>query len=1419
SITWRLGDLKANQTVPLAYTFNPPNLSPAIHLAGPARVGHAGGDFDEPRAWAIAADAVFDYYVKWRFDWNHTTSITDPLTLCTNETYNLSTVFMDLADDTETNDLRARLQIKPEGDAIFTQLPYAGWGYWQGGRNNQTIPDSELGTANNDCQNNLEDHCYVQNHTISLVGALNRTYTLQFRINVSANQMRDNSDLIQTRVINCSNVNLVRDIKVSSPSGEDGTVIRGHMALVAVPIANYNRTDWLSGNVTVTILNGTEEVGWFFWDNRTQNFTLPNRGELPPYPEQVLLYRFEVPESASDDTYTIQAFIDHNGSSSVDHVLTKSFALQDSGDGTKEPVIIYTAAPNVPTCDGGSGPSGQHFRVNVCNYGDYNLTVNVTVAPSSLSTTDAPGVIEGQPPNISTTDDIQWHNRPLNTSTCFMSAFFIRGSDDIVPASFTTEVVWVDPVTGAQKFISKKDLTDVCGGGINSVHSGSTNPVMDVLEASPDSELDVNLFERTGAGTTTGLVYMAELRIPAGFNVTAANFTLSPDTGYPIGSPFEGFDVRWTFSPTPLSVIGLNSTTLLSGINLTTENIGNITPGGKVFYHRVAGYSGQNKGQWWTKQRVTVNLKGPWLKTDRYYNNTPTSYAPGMPSTFACGVMNVSLQVFNKGNAPALAFNITDDKRNISVTHKRDLTFQDINASDLVASQILGSERVVFGTDNINLSGPYGRLDGIRFYNYTLNASYQTNGTFRFQAYARNATIPFNDQPYDLFVACGASPSIGFPAATPSPPTAGTVFNVSAVITNAGPGNATDVFSQINFTGGFNITNATYNYSNDTYVGTLGLESRTVTWVVNGSNVTAGSYTFCINATAWENLTSASACSMINLSAPTVVVEMDSPAAVSAEWGNTTGGWGFNWTFNVTVGSTHTENVTVRTWISKDGGTTYPTLLGERNYTPSSGRVNYTFSWDPYCGDISNPLSKIKFNNTVNSNSSELSFTVTKENTNFDLYFGNRSVANRTASETDLLTVRVMDKNGSIAGLLNVTFSITTDGKSYDSGFKNETNATGQANYYFNPSCSSPLYAARNQTVKFEIASDTCYQDNATPSNLFNITIMGQLNLSITSPDGSENYSQEETIPLLGAAFDDCALPIAPTVRYFLNYTNSSGAQGLQCLPVATVGANAFQCNYLSNISTPSTWYNVSMGGNLSYHWDNGTIRNGSAGLFFLDPIRRLVNQSVTPSSAPYTTSNWNFSVVASSGNNDNLTLHLYLKKAGESFNECLYPTCQNSTVVDCVGPQCVNQVVIWERNFSSTDISTWFYQVQMVYNSSGTVVTQTGGTDSFVVQDISTSPYFITLDNFARSPTSAGWGFNFTFNITASSNSTTNASIMLWRSQTGSEPFTLVENRTQNFTTKTDVNLSFDATPGDTDANSGTKTWYFKFNASDQNA
>ena len=134
-------------------------------------------------------------------------------------------------------------------------------------------------------------------------------------------------------------------------------------------------------------------------------------------------------------------------------------------------------------------------------------------------------------------------------------------------------------------------------------------------------------------------------------------------------------------------------------------------------------------------------------------------------------------------------------------------------------------------------------------------------------------------------------------------------------------------------------------------------------------------------------------------------------------------------------------------------------------------------------------------------------------------------------------------------------------------------------------------------------------------------------------------------------------------------------------------------------------------------------------------------------------------------------------------------------------------------KDFSQSDVGTWFYQFKFINNNTGVVVSQTDGTDNFIVQDVSGSPFTIAMENYVGDPDSQGWGFNFTFNLSVWSDSDQNVTVILWRSQTGSEPFLRMANYTQNFSLSDYTNITFewDAQPNDTNPLTGSQDWYWK--------
>ena len=116
-------------------------------------------------------------------------------------------------------------------------------------------------------------------------------------------------------------------------------------------------------------------------------------------------------------------------------------------------------------------------------------------------------------------------------------------------------------------------------------------------------------------------------------------------------------------------------------------------------------------------------------------------------------------------------------------------------------------------------------------------------------------------------------------------------------------------------------------------------------------------------------------------------------------------------------------------------------------------------------------------------------------------------------------------------------------------------------------------------------------------------------------------------------------------------------------------------------------------------------------GLFFLFPVKKLETPAGTPATGGWGRPDWNFSVIASSGDPDiTINITLYMGSTVNPTTECAAPTCVNQTSIFC--ENCIDRVIYWNRTFNSSDIGTWYYQFKM--NDSGPTVTS--GTEFSVI-------------------------------------------------------------------------------------------------------
>src|SRR3989339_711158 len=419
-------------------------------------------------------------------------------------------------------------------------------------------------------------------------------------------------------------------------------------------------------------------------------------------------------------------------------------------------------------------------------------------------------------------------------------------------------------------------------------------------------------------------------------------------------------------------------------------------------------------------------------------------------------------------------------------------------------------------------------------------------------------------------------------------------------------------------------------------------------------------------------------------------------------------GWGEVWNFSLNASDSDGDlfNITLRI----NTGLGFVDVETKSCIFDCSTLTKYNFNLSNFlCANVTSSA-QYKFylidSNLISSETTARTFQIEKDDILFENIFGNNTIANRTGNQTDLFIFRVKDlDNGNYFDSgKNVTFKTTFDTVNYDTGIINQTNSSGYVSYYFNPVCTPTKYAVGNQKLKGEIISDSCYKD--TTSDILQFSLIGDILLSLIRPDGTRNYTQEEIISFLGATTDDCGDALTSTVIY---NANLSAISGFVCNDTTQVGANAFTCDYSTTISSDEGWYNVTMFANASLHYNNFTIQKNNPGLFYLFPRYKLENPIGVPSSAGWGYPNRNLSVIASSGDvNQIINISLYL---GQTVNPgvCSPSICINQTPISC--DNCINSQKTWFRNFTSSNQGQWFYQFKMDDPS----VTSTSGTTNYI--------------------------------------------------------------------------------------------------------
>ncbi|MEM5871255.1 MAG: hypothetical protein QW051_00105, partial [Candidatus Aenigmatarchaeota archaeon] len=1236
TITWFIGSVKKGESFALSYYFDPPDVSPALALLGPLEIVYNQGEtFKEARQWTIAIDAIWYYFATWTIRLRNTNTVVDPMTLCRNENYTIAIQIVDTADDTNSPTQNWYLQVLPEGQASYLNLPSssAGWLLWNADTNPHNF--AGMGTSDESCSNSAAtDKCHLDIRYVRVdTTAETKRYKLRLYPSSNPASFKFQTNIIDVNVINCTNVDLKRSIKVFSPAGEYGKVNRGHVGIVALPLTNYNTSPITNVNATLLIYDDSENLmNWFIYEGNTQLIS-----SLASSEEKVLLWHFLVPDDAPLRKYTAKIILNYSELSNP-RIYDTDFSLYMTPEGSPTNLVIYRAAPHFESSD--DYPDYNYYRFAVCNYGDYNITANLTLYASGQSASTSP-VIEYNDttptnPTVSYAV-INWYNANVNTSSCWQAWIrFASPGESAATGTFLLEAVWINPETGQQE--SNYDIFDWSGHRVVTTGLYSWSPRFNITRISANETSSVNFVIRNGGATSTtnGDIYVVDLYVPPGFNIST--FSRAPDPGYPFGSPYEGWHVRWSMYGLSGGYINVNVgrgvDLAISSFTLKDMGISQFAPGGRAFTIKWIGWGGYTKTYQYHTDQLPLIVLGPWMKTIRYYNTTSSEISEGFPTTFACGNFSTTLQVFNKGNIPAYNFNITENKANISVTHPSDLIFSNFVPN---YNYTIPSTKIIWGVNNINFTAT-GK-DNAKNYTYLIQVPYQTNGTFTFYALPLNATpnYTFFDENYTIFIACGASLSMN-PLTIPQNVTKGQSFNVSTLITNYGPGTASNTYAWITLNESFVAYNKTGQQSKEIFVGDLPLFGySTLLWTIDTSNIECNrKYNITIHANATENSTDVNQTAEIEVLCPPKTIRLENARVNSTGPGSTgtnTDSWGFNFTFNVSVWSDATTPVSIYAWRSLDQMGWYQVGEPQIYNTPGTWQ-NYTFVWDPSCSDLTGDSTTwyYKFNatdggSTINQTSVALMY-LQKENLYYEILTDSGVVANRSGNQTTSLIVRAIDRNGTILSDFPLKFYVTTNNLTYytDSYYIVSTNQSGHANFAFNATCAneylgSPKFAVGEQQWKVTINDSklSCYFQNDSSSSVQrNLFVWGEFKISNQAPDQtidpSDYYTRGDNIHFASVIRDDCNDPLdidkdSVTARFY-----AVGPILGKCEDVTSPVTGYFECTW-NSINASRGWYNATTNASAPYFYNKTqtSYNETLGGWFYIKTPPDLMMANVTP--------------------------------------------------------------------------------------------------------------------------------------------------------------------------------------------------------------
>ncbi|MCK4714100.1 MAG: hypothetical protein KAT35_00875, partial [Candidatus Aenigmarchaeota archaeon] len=437
----------------------------------------------------------------------------------------------------------------------------------------------------------------------------------------------------------------------------------------------------------------------------------------------------------------------------------------------------------------------------------------------------------------------------------------------------------------------------------------------------------------------------------------------------------------------------------------------------------------------------------------------------------------------------------------------------------------------------------------------------------------------------------------------------------------------------------------------------------------------------------------------------TVIIDVNFPPLYDNETvrgvtSGASGGWGENWTFNITVRDIEGDDLNVSLQI--DTGSGYQTIENQSCQDCLSWTtLNFTTTFD--CASI-NSSAAYRFqvyDNYSSPNMNETAphtFTIETDDINFTVIQGDSSTANRSGTQNDTLIILVndTDRNVSVESGVNGTIWITTAGGiTWDSGYNVTTNSSGHWTYDFNATCD---YEVGEQTWRFK-SVDSCYDlvdSFYDKSETYSLTVMGELSFTLNLPR-EQNYTEGDNVYFFGKLEDDCdSLLTGFESDIIFRPWNSQ----FEYLLTSVAEGGGFYSRYWSTSGNkPGGWYNITVNvtekdPNTFYpHEKNFYYPNVTEPLhaFYLDIYPRLTEANVTPRQDGWSCFR-NFTINVSDEDEDTVTVYLWQKVSGGEWE-------QIGSSDQCTG--CDNYTMNWSDSYTCADLTGDTTTMNFKFNSS----------------------------------------------------------------------------------------------------------------------